>query len=794
MIKRYIRTFRNNSGQSGINLINITGLALGLMAVLLIFQYINFEKSYDKFFQNSERIYRLVFYRHYKTGLDISIGNNYHIGQLAAEKIPEIENFCRVKKESIQVKSGDQIYKEENTLFADSSFFDIFSHEVVSGDKGRFLRMPNEVVIAESVATRYFGNNDAVGKILQVGNKTLTIKGVVKDVPGNTHLKFDLVVSLSTLTDPQYCYGCNNTPTYFLLNENADLAKLETEITNVGKSDFMSREITIDFPMEYKLQRLADIHLNSNYRFEFETNGNNKSLSILLVIALLILVSAGLNYYSLYSAIIRKRTGEIGVRRANGASGKDIIKELITESLTTGFISLLVSYLLLFFMFPVFKDFLHLNIDFISSASFRIWSIPLLIIILFSILTGVTLGMKVHKRLPVSFIRNDAMISNKRLSRRILLTCQFVIAVALICITLIAVKQINYMKNEALTMDIENTLVVKRPSAAKFNVAQNSFQESVLEIPGVTGYTFSTISPGEKNTWVKGGISLKGEEKLGYQFFQMSVSPGFFDFFRVTLLEGRQFYKDETNWNGGVKHLILNKEAAMAFGKPDFKELIGKTMFDSDNKEEIGEIVGIIDGYFQNSLDQEVKPTIFNCDQGGYYIYIKIKGNEKQAILDKVLAQYRIHFKGQYLEYFFLDDFFNSQYSSYIQLFRSIMLFCIMAIIITSLSLFGLVLTELVKRTKEIGIHKLSGASVSRVMYMLNKEYIILVLAAFASATPIAVFVGRRWIENFAYRTSLDWWIFLLACSTALLIALITISWQSWKAATRNPVESLRYE
>jgi putative ABC transport system permease protein len=792
MLIRYFRTFRKNSGQSGISIINVTGLSLGLLSVLLIFLYISSEKSYDRFFLDSDRIYRLVFYRHYKTGLDISVGNNYYVGQLASEKIPGIEKFCRVKKEAIFIAKGDQLFKEENTLFADSSFFDIFSHPVISGDKKNFLRMPGEAVITETLAHKYFGETDPIGEVFQVGKKSLTVIGVIKDVPKNTHLKFDLVISLSTITDANYCYSCNNTPVYFLIGENADPTELENEITNVGKSEIINRGIDIDYPIEFKLQKVTDIHLHSNYRFEFETNGNNGTLSVLLIIALLILVSAGLNYLNLYSSIIRKRTAEIFIRRANGATERNIVMELISESLATGVLSLLISYILLFFLFPFFSDYLNMDADLMSSLNYKVWSIPLLLIIFFSILTGIALGIRVYDRIPV-FARSG--LSGKRnFFGRIFLTIQFIIAVCLICLTIIAMKQIDYMKKEALTMDLENILVVKRPTSSAFNTAQNSFQESILEIPGVTGYTYSTISPGENNTWVKGGISLKGEENLDYQFFQMDVAPDFFDFFKVKLLEGRQFYEDENNWTGGPRHLILNKEAAKAFGKADIKELIGKTMFDSDNKEEIGEIVGIIDGYFQNSLDQEVKPMIFNCDQGGYYIYIKLKENDRQAIMDKILTQYRSHFKNQYLEYYFLDDYFNSQYNSHILLFRSILLFCLLAVIITSLSLFGLVLTETVKRTKEIGIHKINGASVARVLFMLNREYLVLVIAAFIVALPASYFIGKNWVENFAHQTTLDWWIFIWASLATILITLMTISWQSLRAATRNPVEALRYE
>jgi putative ABC transport system permease protein len=412
-----------------------------------------------------------------------------------------------------------------------------------------------------------------------------------------------------------------------------------------------------------------------------------------------------------------------------------------------------------------------------------------------SLTVGWLLGIKIFNVAPVSFIKNEILILKRKKSRRILFAAQFIIAIVLIGCTIGALKQINYMQQEAFTMNIEQTLVVKRPVAKEFNPVQKSFQESLLKYPGVTAITFSTISPGEKNGWVKGGISIKGKEKLGYQLFQADVAPDFFNFFNVKLLAGREFFSDENNWLGGPRHLILNKEAAQAFGEDDIRNIIGKTLYDSDNKEDIGEVVGIIDGYFQNSLDQEIKPTIFNCDQVGYNIFIKIKSNsDVKDIVGKVTSEFKTFFKDQYFEFYFLDDFFNSQYKSHLQLFRCLTLFSMMAVIIGSLSLLGLIMMATAARTKEIGIRKLNGAKVVEILFMLNKEFIVLGAFSFILGAAVIWFALHRWLQGFAYRTELSWWIFALTGIISFGIILMTVSWQSWRAATRNPVEALRYE
>jgi putative ABC transport system permease protein len=789
--------FRSLLHNKGVISINILGLAIGMMAVLLIYQYIRFERSYDNYLDNSDRIERLVFYRYYDTGLDKSVGNNYIVGQIAFEKIPSIENFCRCKRETRFILSGEEIYKEERTLFADSSFFDIFSYQIISGNKNEFLRQPDVVIISESTAKKYFGDENALGKVIygvNPGKRPLTVQGVVKDVSPNSHLKFDLVVSLSTLTDKSYCYTCNNTNTYFLLRKEADSDAIGKEITSLAMEYLKSMKVELSYPIEYHLQPIEDIHLHSAHRFEHEPNGNSKYLSILLIIAILILLSAGLNYFNLYSSVISKRINGIGIRIINGASGKNIISEFITETLLTGLISLILAFFFLYQLFPFFKSFLSLDFSMDSIFQVQTWALPVVILITISILSGLMLGIRIQGVAPVSFIKKDLPVSRKQSKRSIYTIVQFIIAIILIAGTIGSLKQINFMQHEALTMNIDQTLVVKRPVAREFNPSQLAFQESILKFPEITDITFSTISPGENNTWVKGGISLKGKETMDYQFFQANVAPDFFRFFNVKLLAGRNFFPDETNWEGGPRHLILNKEAATALGVENIDDVIGQTLYDSDENADIGEIVGIVDGYFQNSLDQRIKPTIFNCDQLGYYIFIRIKNANAQEVLGKVKNEFNNYFEDQHFDYFFLDDYFNAQYKAHISLFKSFILFSLMAVIITSLSLFGLVMMVSASRTKEIGIRKLNGAKVSEILFMLNKEFILLVTISILVATPIAWYGIHKWLQSFAYRIEVSWWIFALAGIITITIAFLTVSWQSWRAATRNPVEALRDE
>jgi putative ABC transport system permease protein len=798
MINNNIRSaLRNILQNKGLNSINIIGFAIGMMAVLLIYQYIRFEKSYDRYLDNADRLHRLVFYRYYQTGLDKSVGNNYHVGQIAYEQLPDIENFCRCRKETQFVQAGDEIYKEERTLFADSSFFDIFSFEIISGVKSSFLRNPDVAVITESTARKYFGNTNAVGKTIfgvNPGKKPIVIQGVVRDIPENSHLKFDIVVSLSTLLSNSYCYTCNNTNTYFLLREGSDTDKLGKDITELAYGYLKSKGVDIDFPIEYKLQSVTDIHLHSNYRFEHEINGNNKSLSILMIIALFIFISAGLNYFNLYASLTGRRITAVGTKIVMGAGRRDILSEFTTEALLSGLISLILAYIFLNLLFPLFKNYLGLNFTLASVSSIKTWLFPSLILILTSLIAGTLLGLRILQLSPAEIMKKNTPGKTRGESHKFMLVTQFIIAIFLIAATTGILKQINYMQREALTMNIDQILVIKRPVASEFNSSQLAFQESLGKIPEISDLTYSTITPGENNTWVKGGISVKGRMNMDKQIYQSSVAPGFFDFFDVKLLAGRHFLNDETNWNGGTRHLILNKEAVAALGEESYEKIIGTALYDNDNNEDIGEVVGVVDGYFQNSLDQEIKPTIFNVDQFGYYLFIKIRGSDLHNTVSRVKDEYDKLFKGQYLEYYFLDDFFNAQYKSYIRFNRCFILFSMMAIIIASLSLFGMVMIISSARTKEIGIRKVNGATVTEIMIMLNENLFIWIILAFFIATPLAWYAVYKWLQNFAFKTDLSWWIFGLAGVLSIMVALFTVSWHSWKAATRNPVDALRYE
>ena len=353
------------------------------------------------------------------------------------------------------------------------------------------------------------------------GKKALTVQGVIKDVPRNSHLRFDIVIPLSAVINKSYCFSCNNTNTYFLLREGSDPVKVAGEITLLAKENFTARNITIDFPIEYHLQPIKDIHLHSNYRFEFEANGNSKYLTILSAIAFLILLSAGMNYFNLFFSIASRRIHGIGIRIINGASRSDILTEFTTEALLTGLISIALAFILLVLLFPVFK--LFLNLDFTLTPTFLIkaWAFPICAMIFVSLLAGWYLGYKLFRIAPVSFINKDINISNRKNYRRLLFPGQLVISIILIGFTIGALKQINHMQKEAFTMNIDQTVVVKRPVAREFNPAQKSFQESLLKNPAINADNIFNNLPGGEERMGKRRHFAQRQRKAG-----ISVLPG----------------------------------------------------------------------------------------------------------------------------------------------------------------------------------------------------------------------------------------------------------------------------
>ncbi|QGY44670.1 FtsX-like permease family protein [Maribellus comscasis] len=789
--------FRELFKNKVVNGINITGLAIGIAAILFIVQYIWFETSFDSFIQNNDRIYRLVFNRYYTTGLDQSVGNSYLAGQIARENIPEVENFVRCKKSTQFLQVEEDIFKEERAFFADSSFFDLFSYPVVSGVKSDFLREPNVAVITESLARKYFGDEDPIGKTIyrvNPGKTPLLIQGVVKDVPENSHLKFDVIISLASELGPSYCYTCNNTNTYFLLREGSNPNEVAAKITDYALEFLESRGMKLDFKIEYELQKLTDIHLHSHYRFEHEANGNYGYLIALMIVAFFILLSAWLNYTNIYKSLIKRKIKSLGVRKINGASWRSFAMDFISETWITGLISLILAFAIISLLFPTLKSYLHLEYSFDFILRLRTILYSILIMTGISIGVGIILTLRYLKTIPLNMVLTKSSNAGNKRPKNFVLIAQFSIAVFLIASTMIAIQQIHYMQDSALSMNIDQVLTVKRSVDGKYNTKQREFEQSLKNFPGILETSYSTVTPGEKNGWVKGGIAIKGTDLLSDQFFQSNVAPGFFDFFDVKLLAGRSFFPDETNWEGGPRHIILNKQAALALGAANYEDILGKILVDNDDKNEMGEVVGVVDGYFQNSLDQEVMPTIFNPDQFGYFIFIKFHNENPVELVSKVKAEYQEYFKDSYFEYFFLDDYFNQQYQSHIQFNRCFILFSIMAIIISILSLLGAAIMSSVERIKEIGIRKVNGARITEILVLLNTESIKGVIIAIIIATPLAWYTMHKWLENFAYKTTLSWWIFALAGLLALGIALLTVSWQSWRAATRNPVEALRYE
>ena len=788
---------RNLLKNRSLNLINIVGLTVGIMAALLISQYIGFENSYDKFFDKADRVYRLVFYRHYATGLDKSVGNNYFAGQIALDNIPEIENMFRCKKSTQFIEVNDQIFKEERAFYADSTFFDILSYPVVAGDKAKFLNEPNVVVLTESTARKYFGNENPVGKtIFQVnpGKTPLEVQGVIKDVPENSHLKFDMAISFVSQMGPDYCYTCNNTNTYFLMKQGSNPEIVSTKITDAAYDFLASKNLTPDIKIEFHLQNIRDIHLHSHYRFEHEANGNYKYQVALLIIALFILISAWLNFSNIYKSLLENKTGNLGVQKINGATWKTLTSGIITEILLTGLISFLLAYLFLFLVFPSVKSYLDLDFSFKTVNNLFTVLRAFAIIVLMSVLAGFLTSSRIVGTPAARMIQNKKSgLSNKK-TKKFLLITQFSIAIFLLAGTFAALKQINYMQKKALTMDMEQVLVVKMPADWKFNSSQKAFTQTLEKFPEIASSTFSRITPGEKNGWVKGGISVKGIDKKSDQIYQASVSPGFFDFFGIKLIAGEPFFADDSNWDGGKKKVIINKEAALALGTTNFNDVVGKVLYDTDNAQDIGEIIGVVDGYFQNSLEQKVQPTIFNPEQYGSYAFLKIQNGDIVSVVSEVKSEFQKSFGSNYFEYFFLDDFFNQQYLTHIRFNRCFLLFSIIAIIISSLSLLGVVMMVATARTKEIGIRKVNGARIPEILYLINKDFLLSIAVAFIITTPIVWYLMNRWLENFAYKTELSWWIFVLPGLLALGIALLTVSFQSYKAASKNPIESLRYE
>lgn len=777
------------------------GLSIGIASCLLILIWIQNEVSYDKFHANYDNIYKVMSYgeKYMIEGFDGSPGV---LGPVIKDEVPEIINVVRINEiyGGVELKYENHIYSEKKGLFVDSTFFDVFTFPFISGNKESALANPFNIVFTEKMAKKYFGDEDPIGKTVIYQEASFTVSGVLKDPPDNSHLKFDFLVSINLYhaIGGNFYWGMFMTTTFLQMQDNFNIEKINDRLTEIAVNNNCPQVVSDG--VVFRLHPLSGIHLdNLHAKNHYYTDiGNKKVVYIFSAIALIILIIACINYINLSTARSEKRSMEVGIRKVSGAKKHQLINQFLGESFLVSFIALDLAILLAEIFLPLFNNLTQktLTLSIFGSSTTILGLIALLI------LTALLAG-----GYPAGFLSSYKVLnvlkgklgshSGRGLYwiRRFLVIFQFLISIILISTTSIVYKQLNYMKNRDPGFNMENIIQVP----LKGNIAEkyDLVKQQLLQNPSIS-YVSAMDAPWyEGSNRCSGCFSWEGKDpEFQLDLLFPLVNYDLFEMMEIKISEGRLFSKDyETDSN---QAFILNEEAVKKMG---IKNPVGKKcVLSGINNEPIsGEIIGVIKNINYSSLHKEIDPQAFrvlNDPSSFSNSTMLVKYNEGNY--NEVISLIRNIWDEINPELDFdpvnLKDSYISLYKTEHNLGNILIYFTILAMFISCLGLFGLASFMAERRTKEIGIRKVNGASIKSIILLLSKDFSKWILLSFIIACPLVWIVMSKWLQSFEYKTDMTWWIFVGSGLISLFVALITVSYQSIKMANSNPAESLRYE
>ncbi|MBC3789077.1 ABC transporter permease [Spirosoma utsteinense] len=803
MLRNYLKiAWRNLVRNRAFSAINIVGLAIGVAACVLILQYVAFELSYDNFHANGDRIYRVRQDR-YNEG---KLSTQWAAGAQAAGysfkgAFHEVEDYVNVlRRGSAVVDYKEKSLKVEKVYIASQSFFTVFSYPLMAGNPATALAEPNTVVLSESVAQRLFGRENALGKTIQQNRKeAVKITGVFKDFPANTHLQPDYIIPHATFVsqagpdnNPNTAWQWDGALSYLLLRPGVNPRALEAKFPALVDKLAGAEHRKYRSAAVYLLQPLRDIHLYSHFMMEAEPNGDGKTVYLLLAIAFFIVLIAWVNYINLATARAISRAKEVGVRKAVGSLRGQLIGQFMTESVLLNALAVVLALLLVALTLPTFNELSGQQLS-ASLLYNRLFWLPLTgLFVVGSFFSGLYPAFVLSGFKPVAVLKGKVSTSRQGINlRKSLVVFQFAASLFLLVGTLAVFQQISFMRKQSLGINIDQTLVLNPPivtNDSTFMRQLAAFKEELLRQSTIRSVVVSSIVPGQGSDFNAGGIRLKGvDENKGKQYRIMGIDHDFIKAYDLKLLAGRNFSKE---FGSDPKAVVFNKIAIQQLGFADPAQAIGKQI---DFWGDIFTIVGVTDNFHQQSLRDAYDPLILvlKPDERGFFS-IKLNTSDLTKQIAGIRAEWNRFFPGNPFEYSFLDERFDNQYRADQRFGQVFGFFTLLAILVACLGLFGLASFTTAQRTKEIGVRKVLGASVGSIVQLLYQEFAVLILVAFVIATPLSWYAVTRWLQGYAFRTDLPWWLFVIPFLLVLLIALLTVSFQSVKAALMNPVKSLR--
>jgi putative ABC transport system permease protein len=697
---------------------------------------------------------------------------------------------------------NNQPIKIEKVFFAGSSFFNIFTYPLVEGDKNTALKEPFTAALSETTAKRIFGTTSIVGKRLELNrNSNYAITAVYKDAPANTQLKPDILLSYATFlsmngpnNNPELAWEWDGCLTYLLLHKGASPAEVEKKFIPVAEKFVGADMKKYNAAVTYLLQPLKDIHLYSHYMLEPDANGDGKTVYLLLGIAFFIVIIAWVNYINLATARAITRAREVGVRKAIGSQRRQLILQFLSESALMNGIALFIALILVMLAIPGFRTLSGQQISFTLFTQDRFWLSLAALFIAGVFLSGLYPAFVLSGFKPIEVLKGKmGSTQQSGLLRKSLVVFQFAASLFLLIGTVTVFSQIQYMRKQSLGINIDQTLVVSPPIVgidSTFLQKMNSFKQSLQQQSSIRNITVSTSIPGDPVGWNAGGIKLVGaDESQQKQYRVIGVDYDYMKTYGLQLLAGRIFSKSFGTDDSAV---IFNRKAIEQLGFNNPADALNKRI---DFWGRRYTIVGVTENFHQQSLREAYDPLILRliADVNGY-LSVKTNAAEANQNINLVKAEWKKFFPGNTFEYFFLDDHFNDQYKADQRFGQVFSLFTSLAILVACLGLFGLASFTTLQRTKEIGIRKVLGASVGSILQLLYREFAVLLVIAFAIAVPLAWLMVSNWLQGYPFRINIHWMYFVLPFIFIAVIALLTVSYQSVKAAIENPVKSLRIE
>jgi putative ABC transport system permease protein len=813
MLKNHLMlAWRSLTKRTGYSALNILGLAIGITCCLLIFQYVAFERSYDGFSQNSGRIFRLRLDAWQKGKLAFQSATAYPAIPIAMKKdFPEVENYCRLYDANFLLANDDNQNKIRETkgYFADPAALDMLGVHFVKGNAATALDGPYKIVLSETTAKKYFGQEDPLGKRLTVkdGNRiSLEVTGVFREYPANSHLILHHLISYTTL-DAEIAKGGDSTRPaetawgwydfydYVQLKPGADWHQLQAKMPAfcdryINNRDWNKKNNSRN---DLFLTPLTDIHLYSNYNQEAEVNGNGRSVGFLFLISFFIIVIAWVNYTNLATARSLERAKEVGVRKVLGAARRDLVLQFMAESLLLNAIALLIAIGAAALLTGPFNTLIGSETHPFFSLPASYYGLFLGLFLTGTLLSGLYPAFVLSGYHPIIVLKGLFKNTSKGLIlRKGLIIGQFTVSVILITGTILVYQQVQYMRRQQLGVNINQTLVLEAATAQQDSVYKNvlqPFKTSLLSETGVKNVAASSNVMGQEIYWTSGISRVGDDAKTGVTVYHLGIDYDFLPAYELNPIAGRNFSK---NFPTDDKAVLVNEKAADLLG---FKDAASAVTGLIRRGRDTLHIVGVVPNFHQQGLQKAVDPMLILLRPEIRSFYsIKISTANIQQTIAGIQKTWNHYFPEDPFNYFFLDESFNQQYKADTRFGTVFGLFAGLAVLIACFGLLGLSAYNVLQRTKEIGVRKVLGATSRSLVYLLSKEFLLLVLLSLVIATPITWWVMHTWLQDFAYRISIEWWVFVLGGTLALLIALATVGIQAFRATLTNPIKSLRTE